>query len=120
MKSASCKAKGRRLQQWVARQIARVTGRPIGKDAEIECREMGQAGTDVRLYGEAAELYPFSVECKNTERLEFWAAVDQAAKNKKAGTDWQVFVKRNRSAEIVVMDAAAWFDFWEQYREATK
>jgi hypothetical protein len=115
MKPASAKAKGRRLQSWVARHISRVTRIPWGKDCMIEPREMGQCGVDIKLYAEAAEAYPFSVECKNTERLNLKAAIEQAKQNCKPGTDWQLFHKRNNQAPVVIMDAGAFFDLYEQY-----
>jgi len=119
LKPSSAKSKGRRLQQWVAKQISIVTGIKCGKDCDIESREMGQAGCDVKLYGPAAEMYPFAIETKNAERWDVHSAVKQARSNAKPGQDWQVFLKRNGQKPVVVMDAEAWFDFWEQYLKFT-
>lgn len=49
MKTKSGKAKGRRLQDWVAQRISDITELGWGKDMDITPREMGQTGTDVRL-----------------------------------------------------------------------
>ena len=64
MKTSSCKAKGRQLQDWVAQKISELLNIPCGKDEAICGREMGQDGVDIRLIGEARVRFPFSVECK--------------------------------------------------------
>ena len=115
IKISSAKAKGRKLQQWVAKKISEVTGIPCGKDCLIESREMGQCGVDVKLYGNAKEKFPFSVESKWQETWGLPAFVKQAKENKIKGTDWLLFLKKNRHEEIVVMDAKAFFDIWGQY-----
>ena len=59
----SAKAKARRLQDWTAKRISEITGIPVEKDGDVEPRQMGQAGVDVILRGEALKLVPFSIEC---------------------------------------------------------
>ncbi len=112
---SSAKAKGRRLQQWVAKKISDVTGIECGKDCLIESREMGQDGVDVKLYGIAKEKFPFSVECKNQESWSIIQYIKQAKTNNLKGTDWILFLKKNLHEEIVVMDAKAFFDIYEQH-----
>lgn len=119
MKPSSCKQKGRRLQQWIAKQISKVTKIPCGKDCLIEPREMGQRGTDIKLYAQAAEMYPFAIEAKNKEQFAINDAIQQAKNNRANGQDWQVFWKKNGMKPVVVMDAATWFDFYERYLNAT-
>jgi len=63
MKTSSCKAKGRRLQQLVAQKISEAIGLPCGKDQPIESRPMSGGGVDIRLDREALKLFPYSVEC---------------------------------------------------------
>ena len=106
----SAKAKGRRLQQWVMRKISELTGIPCGKDELIASREMGQSGTDVRLIGKAQKMFPFSVECKYQETWSIPAWIKQAKENRKSGTNWLLFVKKNQHEEIVVLDANVFFD----------
>jgi len=101
MKTSSAKAKGRRLQKIVARLISVVTGCEHGKDKDIDERPMGQSGPDVILRGRAKELFPYVVECKNTERLNLWAAVKQA---RSYGDNWIVAAGRNREKPILIMD----------------
>ena len=112
---ASAKDKCRRLQQWVAKKISEITGIPCGKDECIESREMGQSGVDVKLYGNAKEMFPFSIECKYQEAWRIPEWIQDAKDNQAKGTDWLLFIRKNRYKEIVVMDAEAFFDLYEQY-----
>ena len=107
------------MQKWIAEQISKVTQIQCGKDCLIEPREMGQSGSDVKLYAKAAEMYPFAIESKNTERFNINDVIRQAKANMTAGKDWQVFWKKNGFKPVVIMDASAWFDFWEQYLDVT-
>jgi len=117
MKTSSAKAKGRRLQNWVAEQVSKITGIPWGKDELIQGREMGQSGTDLKLYGIAKEKFPFSVECKNQESWSVPAWIKQAQANEIKGTDWLLVMTRNHFPEIICMDAKVFFDLYEQYLE---
>lgn len=110
----SGKAKGRRLQQWTANLISRVTGIPWGKDELIASREMGQSGVDVRLIGAAKELFPFSVECKAQEKWSIPAWIKQAKENEMADTVWLLIAKRNNEKPVMVMDAEKFFMLWSQ------
>lgn len=105
----SRKAKARRLQNWVAEKISELLGIPCGKDKDIQGREMGQSGTDVRLMGKAKELFKYSVECKFCETWAIPSWIKQAKSNQDEETDWLLFIKKNRHEEIMVMDAAAFF-----------
>jgi len=109
MKTRSAKAKGRRLQQWVMQQIAELLDMECGPDTCIASREMGQSGTDIRLIGEAAKLFPFSVECKNQENWSVHEWVKQAKDNETAGMPWLIVAKRNHGDPVVIMDAEVFF-----------
>ena len=109
MKAASAKAKGRRLQQWVCRQLSRLTGYEYGPDELIASREMGQKGVDIRLIADAAEDIPWSIECKAQERISLSKWIEQAEKNRLPGTDWLLVIKQRRKEPIVCMDAEVFF-----------
>ena len=116
MKTKSCKAKGRRLQTWMAEQISQLLGIPCGKDTEIVGREMGQSGTDIRTSERVRKLFPFSVECKNTETVNFWKSIEQAKANQQEGTDWILVCKRNREDPVVTIDAKVFFDMLKRLK----
>lgn len=117
MKTLSKKAKGRLLQNCIAEKISKVIGIECGKDCDIQGREMGQSGTDIKLYGEAKEKFPFSVETKNQQTWSFPSWIKQAKFNQQEGTDWLLFVKKNRHEIIAVMNAEVFFDLYGKYLE---
>jgi hypothetical protein len=107
---ASAKGKGRRLQHWTAQKISELLGLPWGYDEVISPREMGQAGTDIRLVADAKDLFPWSIECKNTESWGVPSFIKQAKDNQLPGTDWLVVMTKNHHENIVVLDAEVFFD----------
>ena len=110
--TASAKAKGRNLQQWVCRKISDITGIPYEQSddtCDIHSREMGQAGTDIVLRGDAVKLFPFSVECKACESLNLKDTVDQAKSNMYKDTDWLIVHNKKAIAETLVI--MAWDTF---------
>ena len=44
---------------------------------------MGESGRDIRLSPSAEKVVPFDIECKNTEKINIWSALEQAEKNTK-------------------------------------
>jgi hypothetical protein len=106
---AARKAKGRRLQQLVAKRLSKITGIPYGVDEDISSREMGQKGTDVKIRGHARDVLPYSIECKNQEKWNVFKDMEQAKDNTLEGTDWLLFYMRNRVKPVVMMDAELFF-----------
>lgn len=110
----SRKAKGRKLQQWVAQKISNLLHIPVRKDGEIESRPMAQAGTDVILRGRALKLFPHACEAKWQEKWSVPAWINQAKANEKEGTTWLLFVKKSNTPPIVILDAEEFFRIYEQ------
>jgi hypothetical protein len=106
MKASSCKSKGRRLQQDVARSILRTF--PHLQEDDVRSTSMGAGGEDVQLSAAARQCMPYSIECKNTERLALWSAIDQCEANTPAGATPLIVFKRNRSKTYAVLP-------WEQF-----
>ena len=101
MKTQSAKAKGRRLQQWVRNLlIEKLEVHP----EDVESRSMGAGGEDLIMARAAREKFPYSVECKNQEKLNIWESYSQAVENSK---DYEpvVVIKRNNHKPLVVVDA---------------
>jgi hypothetical protein len=111
---ASRKAKARELQKYVAQKISDITGIPCGKDELIESREMGQAGSDIKLIGPAKKAFPFAVECKRQEKLNLHDAIKQAKANQTKDTDWLVVTRRSNEEAIITMDADKFFEMYER------
>jgi hypothetical protein len=106
MTPQSAKAKGRRFQQWV-RDILR--SYLDLEDDDVTSRSMGAGGEDILLSPKARAVFPYSIECKNTERLNIWSAYKQADAN---SGDYEavVFITRNRAPNLVVLDAEYFID----------
>ena len=101
MRVQSAKAKGRRLQQWVRTKLIEMLE---VHPEDVESRSMGAGGDDIIMARAARQKFPFSVECKNTERLNVWDAYDQACAN---SGDYEpiLFIKKNGRRPLVVLDA---------------
>ena len=101
MRPQSAKAKGRRLQQ----QFRELLIEELGIHPEdIESRSMGAGGEDLIMARAAREKFPYSIECKNVEKLNVWEAYKQASENSK---DYEplVVMKKNNHKTLVVLDA---------------
>ena len=95
------KERCRRLQQWVVKQLIETFD--IHPE-DIKSCSMGAGGEDVVMARAAREKFPYSVECKNVERLNVWDAYDQAKAN--AGNYEPIVVmKKNHKKPLVVLDA---------------
>lgn len=104
MKPQSAKGKGRRFQQWVRDQL--IEHREVHPE-DIESRSMGAGGEDLIMARDARQKFPFSVECKNQEKLNVYEAYAQACAN--AGDHEPIlFMKKNHRKPLVVVDAE-WF-----------
>jgi hypothetical protein len=101
MKTQSAKAKGRNLQKWVVEKL--IEEYDIHPE-DIKSCSMGAGGEDIVMARAAREKFPFSVECKNVERLNVWEAYEQACANSN-GYEPIVVMKKNRKKPLVVMDA---------------
>lgn len=116
MSTASKKAKGRNLQYWVAGKVADLFGLTFsyGDDlCPVKSRGMGQSGRDVFLSdSKLDELFPFDLECKNTETVSLYAYIEQAKANARAEDSWMVIHKKNRSKPVVIMDAEKFFEIY--------
>jgi len=102
---ASRKAKARNQQKDFAQRISDLTGITCGKDEMITSREMGQAGTDIRLIGEARIVFPFAVECKATESWSPGPYIKQATANLEGFPYWLLVMKKNRMKSVVLMES---------------
>ena len=101
MKTQSAKAKGRRLQQWFRDLlIEKLNIHP----EDIESRSMGAGGEDLIMARAAREKYPYSIECKNQEKINLWESYNQAQQNSK-NHEPVVILKRNNSKPLILVDA---------------
>ena len=111
MKTSSAKAKGRRLQQ----KFMQLLIEKLNIDPEdIESRSMGAGGEDLIMSSAARNKFPYSIECKNQEKLNIWAAWEQA-NNNKGIYEPLVVIKKNGVRPLVVLDAENFLDMIKDY-----
>ena len=111
MKTQSRKAKGRRLQQ----QFMQLLIEKLDIDPEdIESRSMGAGGEDLIMSKAARTKFPYSIECKNQEKLNIWAAWEQANGNK-GMYEPLVVIKKNGVRPLIVLDAENFLDMIKEF-----
>ncbi len=102
MKPRSAKNKGKRLQNKVRDIILEKFNSKLEPD-DVRSITMGDAGEDILLSPAARRVFPFSVECKNQEKINIWEALDQAEGNSGNHIPLVIF-KRNRSKTYAVLE----------------
>jgi hypothetical protein len=114
IKIQSAKAKGRTLQYWVCEHISQMIDIPYRQSDDqclIHSREMGQAGKDIILRGEAKQRFPFSIECKTSEQLDVPGTIEQVKANTDDDEKWIIVHKRKSIPEPIVIMA------WDSFQE---
>ena len=101
MKSRSAKNKGKRLQNNV-RDLILEKFNQLEPD-DVRSITMGDSGEDILLSPAARRLFPYSVECKNQEKLNIWSSLEQAEENSGDYPPVLIF-KRNRSKTYVTIE----------------
>lgn len=75
MRPQSCKAKGRRLQQFCATALKNAF--PFLQGNDVRSISMGAAGDDLILSPAALTVLPYNFEMKNVETLSLWTTLEQ-------------------------------------------
>ena len=103
MNTATRKAKGKRLQKYVCNLILKFF--PILSEKDVISIRMGRPGEDVQLSDKAKKIFPYSIECKNQERMKYlWEAYEQAISNSK-NLEPLVIIKINKKKPLALIDA---------------
>jgi len=99
MNTSSAKDKGQRLAKRVAELIRLLFG--LAED-DVYNTPSGVQGEDVKLSPLARKYFPFSIECKNVEKLNIWAALKQAESQNRKYKPLLVF-SRNYSKDYCAL-----------------
>jgi hypothetical protein len=94
--------KGKKLQDWVRDQLFKLF--PHLEEDDVRSAFRGEHGEDLKLSPLARRSFPFSIECKNVEKLSFWASWKQCEANSGKHTPIMV-LKKNNKKPVVVLDA---------------
>ena len=76
---------------------------PRLEEDDIKSQTMGMTGEDIVLSPKARGMIPYSFECKNVEKLQFWATVEQAESNLKENCVPAIVIKKNRKQPYVAI-----------------
>jgi hypothetical protein len=109
MKPRSAKNKGAKFQKDVRQTILNYLTNLESDD--IKTAIMGESGVDLHLSPAAKKVFPFSVECKNQERLNVWESLSQAATNVKKDTYPALIFKRNRSKTYITLELEDFLEY---------
>jgi len=113
IKTASAKAKGRKLQVAVKDKILETY--PELEEEDVKSTTMGEKGEDVQLSPAARRLFPYSVECKARASFPAYAWYMQAKHNSK-GYEPLLIVKQDRSKPLVLVDMEHFFSLLERLK----
>lgn len=102
MKTASSKAKGRKLQQLVRDKI--LDAFPRLEPDDVKSTSMGASGEDIQLSPAARRWFPYSTECKSRATVSVYAWYQQAKTNSPTGMEPLLVIKQNNSKPLVVID----------------
>lgn len=121
MKTSSAKAKGRRLQDFVVKELSsKEYQRPVEyvddvgewkpRTGDIKPAIMGESGRDIKLSPQAMDWIPYDIECKNAENWSIPSWWKQTTANTREGRKPLLVIKKNRHEPLVVL---RWSDFKE-------
>lgn len=111
MKPSSAKAKGRRFQQECRDAFLKTAGDRLEAD-DIRSNPMGALGEDLLFSPAARRIFPYSVECKNVEKLNIWDAIKQCNANKGPHEALVIF-KKNGEEPYVALKLETFLEFFK-------
>lgn len=118
MRVSSAKSKGRRHQQDVCKKLLEVSNELEVDD--IRSASMGAPGEDILFSPAARRQFPFSIECKNVEKLSIWSAIDQSRANCPEGSTPMVVFTRNREDAQISLPFEKFLEIYKVYLDAKK
>ena len=98
MKPKSAKAKGRTLQNQLAKDIEAIFGPGMCRP-----RIMGESGCDLDVAPAVRYEFPYAIEAKNVESLQIWPAIRQARENAAEAQIPAVVFKKNGEQPYIVL-----------------
>ena len=111
MKTSSIKAKGRRLQNFVAGVFLFLGYKIFPKHTDIsisvgdiEPRQMGGAGVDIVMSPLAQSGFPFDIECKMVEKLNIVEAYNENVRKHADSKNYKLLIhSKNKSGVLITL-----------------
>ena len=116
MRPQSAKAKGRRHQQRIVRDI--LDAFPHLQPDDVVSTSMGCGGEDLKMSPVARQSLPLSIEAKNQERLSIWSCVQQAETNTPSGAAPCVVFTKNHAKTYAVLPWPVLLDLYKRLGNA--
>ena len=113
----SSKAKGRRLQNLVRDKLRAAFSSSGLEEDDIKSQTMGMTGEDIVLSPAARKLIPYSIECKNVERLNVWQCLKQAEDNTHKDCAPALVIKRNQQSPYIMVPLDIWIDIISEHTQ---
>ena len=99
MKTQSCKAKGRKLQQFVRDLVLKTF--PFLTARDVKSTSMGASGDDILLSEAGFKVFPYSVECKSLAKVAVYRFMEQ--RNPDSAGNTLVVVKENGKQPLAIV-----------------
>ena len=113
----SSKAKGRRLQNLVRDKLRAAFSSSRLEEDDIKSQTMGMTGEDIVLSPAARKLIPYSIECKNVERLNVWQCIKQTEDNTHKDCSPALVIKRNQQSPYIMVPLDIWIDIISKHTQ---
>jgi hypothetical protein len=114
IKPASCKAKGKFLQNWTRDLILKTF--PQLEPDDARSTSMGSPGEDVQLSPAARKLVPYQIENKNKARSQVHTYYKQAKEH--GEHEPLVIVKMDRDIPLAIVSAEHFFQLLKRLNES--
>jgi hypothetical protein len=101
--SRSGKNKGAKLQNRIAFILANSFNLTFGKDEDLQGREMGQSGVDIRMSKDAKKIIPFDIEVKNCETWSVPMWWKQCVNNTSENRMPLLVVSKNNHEDLAIL-----------------
>lgn len=101
MKTSSLKSKGRRLSSLVRERL--LSWRPDLNERDIQVTPSGVNGPDLYLSPLAERSFPLVIECKNQEKINIWASIEQSESHRRDDLIPVLVFSRNRTEPMVCL-----------------
>jgi hypothetical protein len=112
MKPQSAKAKGRKFQQLLAKEIRSLFNLP---EPDVKSTSMGASGIDIQLSDKARQVFPYAIEAKAHKKFSIFSTWKQALANaEKEDLKPLLIIKQDYEKEpLVILSLSEFLSFFK-------
>ncbi len=104
----SRKAKGKRLENWIAEQVKRAFPELTNDDLRVNIG--AETGMDLKLSQRAMQVFPYGVEAKYQEATANLYAFYEQSRANSGSLEPLVIIKKNREIPLAIISADHFFE----------